>query len=40
MSFAIHMIDVFGAGPFSGNPLAVVIGADALATDDMQRLTR
>ncbi len=40
MTFAIHMIDVFGAGPLSGNPLAVVIGADALATDDMQRLTR
>ncbi|WP_175806170.1 PhzF family phenazine biosynthesis protein [Burkholderia cenocepacia] len=40
MSFAIHMVDVFGAEPLSGNPLAVVIGADALATDDMQRLTR
>lgn len=40
MTLAIHMVDVFGAGPFSGNPLAVVIGADALATDEMQRLTR
>lgn len=40
MTFAIHMVDVFGAGPLSGNPLAVVIGADALTTDEMQRLTR
>ncbi len=40
MAFAIHMVDVFGAGPLSGNPLAVVIGADALSTDEMQRLTR
>ncbi|WDZ78231.1 PhzF family phenazine biosynthesis protein [Ensifer adhaerens] len=40
MTFAIHMVDVFGAGPLAGNPLAVVIGADALSTDEMQRLTR
>lgn len=40
MSLTIHMVDVFGTGPLSGNPLAVVIGADALATDEMQRLTR
>lgn len=40
MTFAVHMVDVFGAGQLSGNPLAVVIGADALATADMQRLTR
>lgn len=40
MTLAIHMVDVFGAGPFSGNPLAVVTGADALAIDEMQRLTR
>lgn len=40
MAFAIHVVDVFGAGPLSGNPLAVVIGADALTTDEMQRLTR
>lgn len=40
MSFVIHMIDVFGSGPLSGNPLAVVIGADALSTDEMQGLTR
>lgn len=40
MTLAIDMVDVFGAGPFSGNPLAVVTGADALATDEMQQLTR
>lgn len=40
MTFEIHMIDVFGSGPFSGNPLAVVSGADVLSTDEMQRLTR
>lgn len=40
MSLAVHMVDVFGAGPFSGNPLAVVSGAGAMAADDMQRLTR
>ncbi|MFS2127163.1 PhzF family phenazine biosynthesis protein [Pseudomonas sp. Pseusp97] len=34
------MIDVFGTGPLSGNPLAVVLGADGLTTDEMQRLTR
>lgn len=40
MTFAIHMVDVFGSGALSGNPLAVVTGADALNTHDMQRLTR
>ncbi|WP_085727019.1 PhzF family phenazine biosynthesis protein [Pseudomonas sp. R37(2017)] len=40
MNLAIHMVDVFGAGRLSGNPLAVVIGADTWATDEMQRLTR
>jgi PhzF family phenazine biosynthesis protein len=40
MTLAVHLVDVFGTGPLTGNPLAVVIGADALATDEMQRLTR
>jgi PhzF family phenazine biosynthesis protein len=40
MTFAIHMIDVFGSGPLSGNPLAVITGADNLTADEMQRLTR
>jgi len=40
MTFVVQMVDVFGAEPLSGNPLAVVFGADALGTDEMQRLTR
>lgn len=40
MALAVHMVDVFGAGPFSGNPLAVVSGGGEMATNDMQRLTR
>lgn len=30
-------VDVFAAGPFSGNPLAVVLDADGLSTEEMQR---
>ena len=40
MPQSIHLVDVFGTGPLSGNPLAVVTGADAFSTEDMQRLTR
>lgn len=40
MPLTVHMVDVFGAGPLAGNPVAVVTGADALSTSDMQRLTR
>ena len=40
MPQSIHIVDVFGTGPLSGNPLAVVTGADAFSTEDMQRLTR
>jgi PhzF family phenazine biosynthesis protein len=40
MTQSIHFVDVFGTGPLSGNPLAVVSGADAFSTGDMQRLTR
>ena len=31
-------MDVFTDRPFAGNPLAVVFGADALATEQMQAL--
>ncbi len=31
-------VDVFTDRPFRGNPVAVVLGADALATEDMQRI--
>lgn len=35
-----QQIDVFGAAPFSGNPLAVVLDAEGLSTEEMQRFTR
>jgi PhzF family phenazine biosynthesis protein len=33
-------VDVFGSGPCSGNPVAVVLDAEGLSTDEMQRLAR
>ena len=35
---AFHMVDVFGDGPFAGNPLAVVAAAQDLDTEQMQRI--
>lgn len=35
-----QQIDVFGAQPFNGNPLAVVLDATGLSTDAMQQITR
>ncbi|TQX85152.1 MULTISPECIES: PhzF family phenazine biosynthesis protein [Rhizobium] len=40
MSLSFQMVDVFGSDAISGNPLAVIIGAEALPTEEMQRLTR
>ena len=40
MPLALHIVDVFGSGPFTGNPVAVVTGSDDLDTDEMQRITR
>lgn len=40
MDLTAHLVDVFGSGAFSGNPLAVIAGADHLDTDQMQRITR
>jgi len=34
------MIDVFGSGPVSGNPLAVVHDAEGLSSDEMLSITR
>lgn len=34
------IVDVFTDRPFAGNPLAVVFGADGLATDQMQALAK
>jgi PhzF family phenazine biosynthesis protein len=33
-------VDVFGSGPCSGNPVAVVLDASGLSTEEMQRLAR
>jgi PhzF family phenazine biosynthesis protein len=33
-----HQIDVFTRAPYFGNPVAVVLDADGLSTDDMQRV--
>jgi PhzF family phenazine biosynthesis protein len=35
---AFHMVDVFGDGAFSGNPLAVIADASDLETEQMQRI--
>lgn len=40
MSRRFHLVDVFHAQPFGGNPLAVVFDAEGLATEEMQRITR
>lgn len=40
MQPAVHLVDVFGAESFSGNPLAVVSGVTGLDTERMQRITR
>jgi trans-2,3-dihydro-3-hydroxyanthranilate isomerase len=39
-TLAYEIVDVFTDRPFAGNPLAVVLGADALAGDQMQSLAR
>lgn len=36
----LDLVDVFGSGPLSGNPLAVVRGGDGLSDAQMQRLTQ
>ena len=40
MQRRFQLVDVFGAGPFSGNPLAVVLDADGLTTEEMQHFAR
>ncbi len=43
MTFSVlpyHVLDVFAAEPFAGNPLAVVLDADGLGTAAMQTLAR
>lgn len=40
MNYSVHMVDVFGGEPLSGNPVAVIAGADEMTTEQMQQLTR
>lgn len=40
MSRTFSLVDVFVSGPLSGNPLAVVHGAEGLSDGEMLRLTR
>ena len=40
MARPFRLVDVFGSGDFSGNPLAVVAAAEGLDTETMQRITR
>jgi trans-2,3-dihydro-3-hydroxyanthranilate isomerase len=40
MQLQFDTLDVFTTTPFSGNPLAVVHGADALSTEQMQRICK
>lgn len=40
MSRRFQQVDVFATGPCTGNPVAVVLDADGLTTEQMQRFTR
>jgi trans-2,3-dihydro-3-hydroxyanthranilate isomerase len=40
MKLQFHTLDVFTHRKFAGNPLAVVLGADILSTEQMQTITR
>lgn len=40
MKLKFHTLDVFTTRKFSGNPLAVVLGADDLTTEQMQTITK
>ncbi len=38
MKRAFQQVDVFGSGPYTGNPVAVVLDGEGLSDADMQRL--
>lgn len=40
MHRGFQLVDVFGAEPFTGNPLAVLLNGEGLETEEMQRITR
>lgn len=39
MSRPFRQVDVFGDGPYSGNPVAVVLDAEGVSTDDLRRFS-
>ncbi|HEY3946051.1 MAG TPA: PhzF family phenazine biosynthesis protein [Solirubrobacteraceae bacterium] len=38
MERAFRQVDVFGSGPYTGNPVAVVLDGEGLSCEEMQRL--
>ncbi|WP_421522425.1 PhzF family phenazine biosynthesis protein [Ochrobactrum quorumnocens] len=40
MDRSFYIVDVFGSDSFTGNPVAVVFGADELSKDKMQQITQ
>ncbi|HET7509582.1 MAG TPA: PhzF family phenazine biosynthesis protein, partial [Solirubrobacterales bacterium] len=40
MTRRFSQVDVFGSGPCSGNPVAVVLDAEGLSDEEMQRFAR
>ncbi|HEY7823701.1 MAG TPA: PhzF family phenazine biosynthesis protein, partial [Acidimicrobiia bacterium] len=40
MTRRFRLVDVFGERPLTGNPLAVVVDSDGLATEEMLEITR
>lgn len=40
MNRPFAQVDVFGSGPCSGNPVAVVLGAEGMGEEEMQRFAR
>ena len=40
MSRRFAQVDVFGSGPCSGNPVAVVLDAEGMTDEEMQRFAR
>jgi len=40
VSHPFQLVDVFGTGPFTGNPLPVIAQAEGLSTEEMQYITR
>ncbi|HEY8113511.1 MAG TPA: PhzF family phenazine biosynthesis protein, partial [Actinomycetes bacterium] len=39
MPRSFQQVDVFTTSPYTGNPVAVVLDADGLSTDEMERFT-